>query len=54
MSDSVEKVYCYDRPQSNDGLLTALAMQKNETDPTALASMMANGGMNNWMNNPLN
>ena len=42
--DSIEKIYC--TGHDNDALVAALA-NHNNNDP------MANGGMNNWANNPL-
>lgn len=48
--DTLEKIYCTGH-ENNDALVATLANQRNN-DPMAMAAMM-NGGMNNWMNNPL-
>ena len=55
-----EKVYCYDHPSAynnHDALaIAAMANNKRCCDDNGMWPMMAmmNGGMNNWMNNPLN
>ena len=51
-----EKVYCYDHPSAynnHDALAIAAMANRRNDDPMAMAAML-NGGMNNWMNNPLN
>lgn len=56
-----EKVYCYDHPSAynnHDALaIAAMANRRNDNDNDndcwPMMAMM-NGGMNNWMNNPLN
>ena len=50
MGEMVDKIYCCDR--GNNDMLAAALMNRRENDPMAMMAAM-NGGMNNWMNNPL-
>lgn len=50
MSENLEKIYCCDNGANS--ALTAALMAKQPQNNDALMATLANGGMNNWMNNP--
>jgi hypothetical protein len=53
MSESCEKVYCFDRPNENQNA-ALWATMANKDNNNMLPFAMMNGGMNNQWNNPLN
>lgn len=54
MGEMVEKIYCCDRDNNDNALAAAILANGNRRDDFGSMAAMMNGGMNNWMNNPLN
>ena len=53
MGETVEKIYCCDRGDSDNALAAAILANKgNDNNLLPLAMMNGAGGMNGWMNNP--
>lgn len=53
MGETVEKIYCCDRGDSDNALAAAILANKgNDNNLLPFAMMNGAGGMNGWMNNP--